>query len=85
MVKLPATPTAAIASLPRLSDPIKIGQQIERLHQHADGHERRHLQQMFGDGTLGEIFHIRRAILALLQCIHERASLWMQPHRDRSG
>jgi uncharacterized protein YbaR (Trm112 family) len=43
------------------------------------------LQQVFGDGTLGEIFHIRDGIPALLQCIHERASLWMQPHRDRSG
>ena len=30
---------------------------------------------MFGDGTLREIFHIRRAVPALLQCIHERANL----------
>jgi hypothetical protein len=30
---------------------------------------------VFGDRTLGEIFHIRGGILALLQCIHERANL----------
>ena len=68
--------------LAEMSHPIEVSQQVERLHQHADGKEGRHLQQVFGDGTLGEIFHIRGAIPALLQCIHERASLWMQPHRD---
>jgi len=33
----------------------------------------------------GRILRIRGAIPALLQCIHERASLWMQSSRDRSG
>jgi len=37
---------------------------------------------VFGHRTLGEIFHIRRAVPALLQCIHERASLWLQSHRN---
>jgi hypothetical protein len=68
--------------LAQMSNPIKVGQQIERLHHHADGEKARHLQQVFGDGTLREIFHSRRAIVALLQCIHERASLWMQSPGD---
>src|SRR5947207_240788 len=68
--------------LAEMSHPIEVSQQVERLHQHADGKEGRHLQQVFGDGTPGEIFHIRGGILALLQCIHERASLWMQSSRD---
>ena len=71
--------------LAEMPHPIKISQQVESLHQHADREEGGHLQQVFGDGTLGEIFHIREGIGALLQCIHERASLWMQSPRDRSG
>jgi len=35
--------------LTETADPIKIGQQIKRLHKHAHGHERRHVQQMFRD------------------------------------
>jgi hypothetical protein len=68
-----------------MSHPIEVGQQVESLHEHTDGEEGRHLQQVFGDGTLSEIFHIRGGIPALLQCIHERASLWMQSPRDRGG
>jgi hypothetical protein len=30
----------------------------------------------------GRVLRIRGAIPGLLQCIHERASLWVQPHRD---
>ena len=45
--------------LAEMSHPIEVSQQVERLHEHADGKEGRHLQQVFADGTLGEIFHVR--------------------------
>ncbi len=42
---------------PEVSYPVEIGQQIEGLRHHAHGQERRHMQQMPGDRTLGKIFH----------------------------
>jgi hypothetical protein len=57
IVMLPATPTAGDRFFPEVSYPVEIGQQIEGLHHHAHGQERRHMQQMPGDRTLGKIFH----------------------------
>src|SRR5207244_10942770 len=48
----------------KVSDPIKISQQIKGLHQHARRQKCRHMQQMFGDRALSEILHFTANLLA---------------------
>ncbi len=43
--------------LPEPAHPVKIGQQVERLHEHAHGHERGHVQQVANHRAFCEILH----------------------------
>jgi hypothetical protein len=54
---VPAAPAPATEASPQGGNEIQTDHQIQGLEYHAGGHRRGHLQDVPGDGTLGEIFH----------------------------
>jgi hypothetical protein len=56
-VRLPAALTPAIAASPMLRDEVQVDEEIQSLEQHADGDRHRHLDEVLGNRTLGEVVH----------------------------